>query len=272
MTDKPKGFTLIELLVVIAIIALLMAILMPALSRVKKQAKSVTCQALLKQWGIIWHLYCDDNDGNFSEGLVRGSGWHRGEWVICLRSLYRTKTKILVCPMATKRLENGAEWGGTFNTYYMPLGGSGSRGGGEEPSYGANNWIYNPEPGIGDIQGRPTEWNWRNMNVAGAARVPVFADTMWRGGGPYENGTRGDPPQFDGQWLGYNREMMHFCIDRHEGSINTLFMDWSIRKVGLKELWKLKWHRQFNTSGPWTLAGGARQNDWPEWMRNFKEY
>jgi hypothetical protein len=262
--------------VVIAIIALLMAILMPALARVKKQAKAVTCQALLKQWGVIWHMYCDDNDGNFSEGLVRGSGWHRGEWIICLRSLYRTKTNILKCPMAVKRrtLSSGqiAEYGSTFNTYYMPLGGSGSTGGGEEPSYGANNWIYNPPPDESEIQGRPAKWNWRNMNVAGAFRVPVFADAMWRGGGPYENGTRGDPPQSDGQWLGFNREMMHFCINRHEGSINHLFMDWSVRKVALKELWKLKWHRQFNTSGPWTMAGGARQGDWPEWMRNFKEY
>lgn len=62
-----------------------------------------------------------------------------------------------------------------------------------------------------------------------------------------------------------------------------LFRDWSVRKVGLKELWTLKWDgrkfhtnkwydRKFDTSGPWTLAGGVQPEDWPEWMRGFKDY
>jgi len=45
---KPQGFTLIELLVVIAVIALLLAILMPALQRIKKQAKTIACQSNLR--------------------------------------------------------------------------------------------------------------------------------------------------------------------------------------------------------------------------------
>ena len=172
--------------------------------------------------------------------------------------------------MAVKRLATEDVWGGPLNTYVMGEGGVYNWL--EEASYGANCWIYKPIRDQTDIQNRPTEWNWKHKDVAQAFRVPVFADTMWRGGGPYENGTRGDPPAFDGQWLGYNREMMHFCIDRHQGSINVLFMDWSVRKVGLKGLWTLKWHRQFDTNGPWTTAGGVQQGDWPEWMRNFKEY
>ena len=51
-----------------------------------------------------------------------------------------------------------------------------------------------------------------------------------------------------------------------------LFMDWSVRKVGLKELWTLKWNRNFDTAGPWTKAGGVKPEDWPEWMRRFKDY
>jgi hypothetical protein len=67
-------------------------------------------------------------------------------------------------------------------------------------------------------------------------------------------------------------EMHIVCVDRHNGAVNHLFMDWSVRKVGLKELWTLKWHRQFDTEGPWTKAGGVQPSDWPEWMRNFKDY
>ena len=71
MTRRKKGFTLIELLVVIAIIALLMSILMPALSAVKKQAQSVACMSRLKSWGLIYKLYTDDNNG-YLHRRVRG--------------------------------------------------------------------------------------------------------------------------------------------------------------------------------------------------------
>jgi prepilin-type N-terminal cleavage/methylation domain-containing protein len=61
--ESRHAFTLIELLVVISIIALLMAILLPTLQRVRKQAKNVGCQANLRQWGILWATYATDNDG-----------------------------------------------------------------------------------------------------------------------------------------------------------------------------------------------------------------
>jgi prepilin-type N-terminal cleavage/methylation domain-containing protein len=67
---KSKGFTLIELLVVIAIIALLMSILMPALSRVKKQARTVACLSKLKQWGLWFSMYAEDYNGRFMQGFT----------------------------------------------------------------------------------------------------------------------------------------------------------------------------------------------------------
>ncbi len=62
------------------------------------------------------------------------------------------------------------------------------------------------------------------------------------------------------------------CINRHQGAISVLFLDSSVRKLGLKGLWTLKWRRDFNTSGPWTKAGGVKPEDWPKWMRGFKDY
>jgi len=265
---KRQGFTLVELLVVIAIIALLMAILMPALNRVKKQAKSVACKVTLHQWSLIWGLYCEDNDNKFCQAGTLG--WKRGTWIIGLRSQWQTRTDILRCPSAVKRRLDGKDWGGPLNTYVMGSGGFLDLR--EECSYGANDWIYDFPAGLPNIQGRPTAWNWRTSDVSGGNNIPVFADTMWRGGGPYEKGTGGNPPAYDGEWAGFNKEMKHFCIDRHNERINMLFMDWSCRQVGLKELWTLKWHRQYNTAGHWTRGGGVMPSDWPQWMRNFKDY
>jgi prepilin-type N-terminal cleavage/methylation domain-containing protein/prepilin-type processing-associated H-X9-DG protein len=268
--SRRRAFTLIELLVVIAIIALLMAILMPALARARKQARKVTCQALLKQWGPIWYMYCNDNNGNFCSGNIANLGWARGEWVIALRHLYETKSDILLCPMATKRLPNGQDYGGPFNSYIMGAGGTDNLQ--EEACYGQNCWLYSPPPEVQAIQLRPAAWNWRTMNVRQASDIPVFADTMWRGGGPLASGARGDPPKYNGEWVNADAEMHHFCIDRHNGSSNHLFLDWSVRPVALKELWTLRWHQKFDRCGPWTKAGGVQPTDWPPWMRQFKDY
>ncbi len=64
---KKKGFTLIELLVVISIIALLVAILMPALSKAKLSAKKIECHSNMRNLVITQVLYAEDNDGHFAE-------------------------------------------------------------------------------------------------------------------------------------------------------------------------------------------------------------
>jgi len=76
---KRQGFTLIELLVVIAIIALLMAILIPALNRAREQGKRTVCLSNLAQLTVAWIMYADENDNKLVDGW-NGSG-HPDAWV-----------------------------------------------------------------------------------------------------------------------------------------------------------------------------------------------
>lgn len=66
--------------------------------------------------------------------------------------------------------------------------------------------------------------------------------------------------------------MRRFCINRHDGYVNIAFLDGSVRRIGLKELWTLKWHRNYATRNPWTRSGGVQPVAWPDWMRAFKDY
>ncbi|MHC4173873.1 MAG: type II secretion system protein [Planctomycetota bacterium] len=253
---RTKGFTLIELLVVIAVIALLMAILLPAMARVKVQAKCIGCQSNLKQWALFYSMYTEDNNGYFEKGFWGGRK-DKGWWDT-LQPYYKNQPEILLCPAATVLGQAGY---GKFNAW-GPLTHTKGRGEGYYGSYGHNSKIPNTPPECPPE--RHPEWYWRTVNVKGGHNIPLFMDCLWIG----SSGSEVDqPPPYDGApWEGIDG-MNRFCFNRHghrnEGYINGLFLDFSVRKIGLKELWVLKWNRNYDTNYYTPI--------WPDWMRNFKD-
>ncbi|UCG55599.1 MAG: type II secretion system protein [Phycisphaerales bacterium] len=255
---KLIGFTLIELLVVIAIIALLMAILMPALNRVKKQARAVTCQASLHQWTLIWSMFTTDTGGYFHQGLGGESQTSQERWPAELRSRY-VDLDMRLCPMATKPLSEGGQ---------NPFAAWGVFSDGSYGSYGLNEWVCNREVSAGGQE----ENYWRNIyGIKRAERIPVFLDCFWYDVWPH---SVDQPPITDGSTVGLagSNEMRRVCLNRHNAAVNGAFLDWSVRKIGLKELWTFKWHRNYDPHGIMTIAGGVQPEDWPEWMQGFKDY
>jgi prepilin-type processing-associated H-X9-DG protein len=241
-------------LVVIAIIALLMAILMPSLQRVRKQAQAVACMSNIKQWSYCWHMYLEDSEAKFPTG--DGAS---GDWPAKMRPYYKDRGALTLCPSATKPYLDGGKV--PFGAWRWTPGGGGwtnfeSKTGEDYGSYGINEWL-------GD---REDERFWRTREQKKANNIPMFFDcVVWD---IYCNDTQG-PPDVEGIT---SNEMHLVCINRHSGYINIVFLDLSVRKVGLKELWTLNWNRVFDTQGVWTKAGGVQPEDWPVWMRKLKEY
>jgi hypothetical protein len=281
-TCLPSSFVLIELLIVIAIIALLLATLLPAVQRIRRQAKSVACQANLHQWGLMFSMYTDGNDGKF---FTTAGG---DTWIGPMEPYYHDcKDSLFLCPMArrpyietpallpddpaldtvTKKRFWALKYigGGTkYHAWWL-----------FEPtlfcSYGLNDWVMDYPVGPLDIDSM-----WRSSNVKDASNVPVFLDCVWRGSRPHDL----DRPPADEDYppripLGSDPQfsaMQYFCIDRHDAAINGVFMDGSVRKAGLKQLWTFRWHRYYDPNGPWTKAGGVQPEDWPSWMRHLRDY
>ena len=280
--NTKKGFTLVELLVVIAIIALLMAILMPALSRTKEQAKNVVCQSNLKQWGVVFSMYADDSEGKLMDMNYYGGEWMSHAWVTLLHPYYKT-FDFCMCPSTIfewSKLGNFqhplAAWdfrilsdsfvNQEFDTYYL-VDGQYAYG-----SYGKNPWVSEPSDELIGDGFYGYECYFQNVLVKSTGEIPLFGDCNYTGGFPHHVDEPAELREHGPVDLSPPGEINRWNLDRHHLSVNFLFLDYSVRKVGLKQLWTLKWHQNLATNGPWTIAGGVAFDDWPEWMEGAGDY
>jgi prepilin-type N-terminal cleavage/methylation domain-containing protein len=92
-----RGFTLIELLVVIASIAILAALLLPALGAAKVKARDTNCMGNVKQLTLAGIMYYDETGQAFAYDDGTGSG-ASNVWIGCLQNYYANAAKVLMCP------------------------------------------------------------------------------------------------------------------------------------------------------------------------------
>ncbi len=293
---KRTGFTLIELLVVISVIALLLSIMMPALSRVKKIAKQTVCLTNLRQLGIAMETYGYDNNGSFLRGIYGITGAYiggKGFWLSDLNPYYGKETKVLICPQA-KRVNpsydpsqpfgsNSVGWINYSAAYTFPIDGI-TKHTTQDPynpfplSYSMNVWATNPEMGSqidlsDNLHGlyTPNSYFWRKSSrLSSPGRVPLLGDGRWLVGYPNSqigsylipSDTMEELKQF---WStpAFQNGLGMFSFPRHTKGVNMIFGDLSARTVKLTELWGLKWNAEFNTNNDWTSG----TEEFPGWLR-----
>jgi hypothetical protein len=248
-----------DVLVAIGCIAFVLANLGAVGSSGRRRAKEAVCLSNLQQWGRIWKSYTDDHDGYFpprrGEDYPYYSSMLYWPWAI-LQHRPDINRKLWLCPEATKPWIMGGEcpfaaWTADEYDDLTTI----------ESSYCVNLWVSMPYDDY-----RDPEKFWRTPYVANVANVPLLLDGSWKDTEPEPF----DEPPVSREWIQANcwepgtNEMKRVCHYRHESTVNGVFLDLSARKVGLKELWVLKWHRLWP-------EGRDHLPAWPDWMENFED-
>lgn len=167
-----------------------------------------------------------------------------------LRAYYADVDKIRICPVATRPCQDthDTEARGSVDTMWGHKGEQRRHGGRREGywgSYGWNRGVQQKSPGR-----RPKNslFFWESVTVKGAYNVPLFADSAHQAMLPRHTEPIPSKPLVlfsDIPVDAPGRQIWRVCIDRHNGTINSSFLDGSVRKVRLFNLWNLNWNREW---------------------------
>lgn len=260
-----RGFTLIEFLVVISIIALLIAILLPALGAASNAARSSVCLATTRQQTIAHNTWLVDNDGRFMAWSANGYF----EWVSQIAEYTSSEDGIFLCPDADVWVALpgiGANRRGSATTAWSE--------GGITASYGMNGFLYDINDGTGnpsnfnggDTPGSKDYWWGSYMSqVKNPTEVPFTTDSFWMVGWPED--TDVPPPNGLGELVtgppgggSGNNTFSRFLFDRHPGvTTNVSFVDGHSEAVTAKGLYELKWGPRYEVD---IGAGTAQSLSW----------
>ncbi len=284
--NRKKAFTLIELLVVIAIIALLLAVILPSLRKAKQAALSTICKSNLKQWSVVFVMYTQDHDQKFHPGWssnvtgLKDRNW----WNTSAEEYFGDISEFRCCPAATRvQTEvDGSPGPGVGKEPFTAWGNITMTNSADGPqtsygSYGFNAWLCDQPEEVTLANNHFSEGKfWRKMTTVTAPNnVPILTDAHWVDSWPND----GDiPPASREEAVGPSgaSQMSRFIQDRHNKRQNAVFVDGSVETFGIKKIWTFKWHREFNTGGTFTSAGGATRDTWiahsADWMADYQEY
>lgn len=250
---RKNAFTLIELLVVVAIIAVLVAILLPALGEARNQARAAVCLSNLRQMSTAFRFYTQENYGRFIKYTKTAPNPMDEFWMGALQEYHADIDMMRFCPTATDVDPAGTNYGDTFLAWIAKKGVFFSFPKDVEGSYGFNFWLHDPDnmdpvtiaslpPAVG------TDGFFVTTDHDDTTNIPVIFDCKWLDALPHHTD---QPPDWPARMTGYYDwttigQMARLCMPRHGWAVNLCFVDGSARRTSLEDLWKLKWHKQFN--------------------------